>query len=395
MLHTSILANVVTLATIASTALGQTSTDCNPLVSRKFPSLKPVYAFFTHFPLILITEHLPVGCPSDSAVGRNSIECDFTAGACDAFEHLAGRAVTYESSHGLACSMDGPVQAPTLRSYAYIFFGRVEMELQAAPGAGIISTLALQSDDLDEIDFETIGSDAHHIQTNIFSKGNQSDHSHGGSQSVGDAFGKIHHYVINWTPEKIEWHIDNEVARVLLRSEVGEKFPQSPMQVRIGAWVAGYDGADPDTTDWAGGEADFSDGPRTAYYKSIKIMDYAGTDAPTSNDIKAYAYGDHSGRSGSIEIQLQDGSVLTGELPTKSTTTTETGSSSTSSKTETSSVSSTESATNAITSNSSIEIVSHSTSVSEAASTTTTNASMSRSGSSTAPVLRTSRTKVP
>lgn len=208
--------------------------------------------------------------------------------------------------------MDGPIQAPSLLSKKYIFFGRVEMEMQAAPGGGIISTLVLQSDDLDEIDYETVGNDASHIQTNIFSKGNQTDHSNGGSQSVDDAFGKSHPYVVDWTTDKLEWSIDGKVERTLLRSQVGDKFPQSPMQVRIGAWVAGYKGADPDTTHWAGGEADFSNGPRAAYYKSIKITDYAGGSSSTDKDVKEYSYGDRSGNSGSIQIKLADGSTTTG-----------------------------------------------------------------------------------
>jgi hypothetical protein len=43
--------------------------------------------------------------------------------------------------------------APTLVSTKYIFFGQVDIEMQCAPGAGIVTSMVLQSDTLDEIDF--------------------------------------------------------------------------------------------------------------------------------------------------------------------------------------------------------------------------------------------------
>ena len=55
-----------------------------------------------------------------------------------------------------------------MTSKKYIFFGRIEVEMQAATGAGLVSTLVLQSNDLDEIDIEIVGNDSSHIQTNIF-----------------------------------------------------------------------------------------------------------------------------------------------------------------------------------------------------------------------------------
>ncbi|KAJ6789643.1 hypothetical protein PWT90_08275 [Aphanocladium album] len=285
MLHSTPAVAIVAFATAFSSVCAQTQTKCDPRES---------------------------DCPADPAIGKDGVSCDFTKGPCDAFDHLDGRKVSYDDSRGLVCSMDGPQQAPTLRSKDYIFFGRVEIEMQAAPGPGIISTLVLQSDDLDEIDFETVGNDASHIQTNIFSKGNQTDHSNGGFQPVDDAFGKSHRYAVDWTPDKLEWYIDGKVERTLLRSQAGDKFPQSPMQIRIGPWVAGFKGGDPDTASWAGGEADFSKGPSTAYYKSVKITDYAGSSSATTKDVKEYSYGDRSGSSGSIQIKLKDGSTTTG-----------------------------------------------------------------------------------
>jgi hypothetical protein len=49
--------------------------------------------------------------------------------------------------------MTKETDAPTLVSRWYIFFGKVDIVLQSAPGTGIVSSFVMESDDLDEIDF--------------------------------------------------------------------------------------------------------------------------------------------------------------------------------------------------------------------------------------------------
>ncbi|EJP68444.1 ice nucleation protein [Beauveria bassiana ARSEF 2860] len=283
----------VALAAV-SLVSAQTSTECNPLKTT---------------------------CKPDPAFGKNGANCDFTAGACDGFHTMAGKAVTYDS-RGAIVAMDAPGQAPTLRSDNYLFFGRVDVEMQAAPGKGIVTSLVLLSDDLDEIDFETVGFDNKQIQSNYFSKGDDSVFDRGGNHAVDNPLGAIHKYTFEWTPEKIDWIINGAVVRTLTRAAVGEAFPQSPMQVKLGAWVAGYEGGRPGTIEWSGGIADFSNGPATAIYKSVKVVDYAGGSSATDKDVKEYVYGDHSGSAKSIKINLKDGSSSTPDAsaPASSTT---------------------------------------------------------------------------
>lgn len=326
-------------------------------------------------------------CPADSAVGKNSINCDFTKGKCDAFENLSGHDLDYDGSKGLVCSLDS-VTSIALQTKQYIFFGRVEMEMQANPGAGIISTLVLLSDDLDEIDFEVVGNDGSKVQTNIFGKGDQSDHSHGGFQDVNDAFGRSHTYAIDWTPDKIEWFVDGKSERTLSRAEAGDKYPQSPMQVKIGPWVAGYKGGNQDTAHWAGGNADFSNGPSLGYYKSIKVTDYAGGSSATDKDVKEYKFGDHSGSSGSIQIKLQDGSTTSGGEPSKDHSSS--SSSETSSKTEShssskTSTSTTESKTESKTASKTQSSATTPTSTGTSSSDDSSTNSESKTGTSTTP----------
>ncbi|KAM3516063.1 hypothetical protein MY11210_000345 [Beauveria gryllotalpidicola] len=282
MLSRPFVAASVALAA-ALTASAQTSTICNPLKK---------------------------SCPADPAVGSKGISCDFTQGECSAFKPVAGKAVTYDS-HGAVCAMDAGRQAPTIFSKEYIFFGRVEVEMQAAPGPGVVSTVVLLSDDLDEIDWEAIGSDNNKIQSNIFSKGDQTYHKLGGFHPVDNVSGKFHKYTIDWTPLRIEWSVDGTVQRTLTADQAGARFPTSPTQVKLGAWIAGYEGNDEGTITWAGGLADFSRGPLKAYYKNVKITDYAGGSSATSKDVKEYSYGDHSGSAKSIQIKLKDGSSET------------------------------------------------------------------------------------
>ncbi|OAQ96426.1 hypothetical protein LLEC1_07385 [Akanthomyces lecanii] len=221
----------VALATV-SLVSAQTSTECNPLKTT---------------------------CKPDPAFGKKGADCDFTAGACDGFHAMAGKAVTYDS-RGAIAAMGAPGQSPTLRSDNYLFFGRVDVEMQAAAGKGIVTSIVLLSDDLDEVDFETVGFDNKQIQSNYFSKGDDSVFDRGGFHDVDNPLGA---------------------------------------------------GNRPGTLTWVGGVADFSNGDSTAIYKSIKVVDYAGGSSATDKDVKEYVYGDKSGSAKSIKINLKDGSSIT------------------------------------------------------------------------------------
>lgn len=43
--------------------------------------------------------------------------------------------------------------APTIQTPFYFFFGKTEVEMKIGPGTGIVSSVVMQSDDLDEIDW--------------------------------------------------------------------------------------------------------------------------------------------------------------------------------------------------------------------------------------------------
>lgn len=77
--------------------------------------------------------------------------CDFTRGGCDLFAPLQGTVANYSDSKGVVLSIAKEGNAPTFQSTKQIFFGRVDVEVQAAPGRGIVTSAVLQSDILDEV----------------------------------------------------------------------------------------------------------------------------------------------------------------------------------------------------------------------------------------------------
>ncbi|KAI0426251.1 concanavalin A-like lectin/glucanase domain-containing protein [Xylaria sp. FL1042] len=246
-------------------------------------------------------------CPPDPAFGKeNVVTIDFTKGESSYFTVADGTTLTY-SDKGAAFTMKKETEAPTITSTKYIFFGKIDVEVECAPGQGIVTSSVLQSDDRDEIDWEWIGSDTAQVQTNYFGKGDDSTFDRGGYSKVANPQTTTHTYTIDWTKDYVHWIIDGTLVRELKYADAkdGTRFPQTPAQLKLGTWVAGSSTAPEGTVEWAGGLADFSKGPFTAYYKKVTIQDYANGVA----DAKQYVW--ESGSDGSyqsINVETTDGS---------------------------------------------------------------------------------------
>lgn len=268
-------------------------------------------------------------CPADEAFGKNKVSCDLSGGLCDSFTELEGTTLTY-GDKGAVFSIEKGTNAPTIRTGKFLFFGRVDFEIQASEGNGIVTSAVLQSDDLDEIDWEWVGGDVAKVQTNYFSKGDTTTYDRGKYHDVSAALTSFHTYSIEWTSASVIWLIDDAPVRTLTYEDAkgGAAFPQTPMEVKVGTWCAGLPSTPEGTRDWAGGLTDFSQGPFNAYYKSISIVDYAGKDAPTKDSVKEYIYGDKTGTWESIKVVKGDGSgdddttTTTKAKPTTTSTTT-------------------------------------------------------------------------
>lgn len=212
------------------------------------------------------------------------------------------------------------------------------MVVRAAKGAGIVTSLVLQSLDLDEIDWEWVGNDVAQVQTNYFSKGCDAVFDRGTYAAVANPQDEFHTYTINWTPEKLEWIVNGAVVRTLNKAGLSgcSGYPQTPMQIKLGTWVGGRADKPNGTIEWSGGLADFKPGHPNyvGYYQKVSIVDYMGGDGtPGSGASEAteYEWTDNSGDSDSIKIIGGDGKGGNGGGKTT------TSSSSTKSSTKTSS----------------------------------------------------------
>ncbi|KAK6364631.1 hypothetical protein LTS17_011928 [Exophiala oligosperma] len=258
----------LTVLSLLSSALAQTYTSCNPMEKE---------------------------CPPDTALGVNNYTIDFTKSIMTdrVWNWTAGSADYGDQGAEFTIAKRG--DAPTVQTNFYLFFGQVEVWLKAAPGKGVVSSIVLESNDLDEVDWEWIGPNNTYVQTNYFGKGNTTTYDRSRIHEVDDAQGKFHNYTVDWSAEKLEWFIDGQSIRVLNYADAngGHNFPQTPCNVRLGIWAGGDPKNPQGTIDWAGGEIDYSKS-YTMNVQSVRVHD-----ASTGTQ---YVYGDRSGSWESIKV---------------------------------------------------------------------------------------------
>jgi beta-glucanase (GH16 family) len=179
-------------------------------------------------------------------------------------------------------------------------FGHVDYVIQAAPGVGIVSSAVLQSDCLDEIDWEWLGGDDTQVQSNYFGKGITTTYNRGEFHGALNNHDGFKTYSVDWTADQIVWSINGVTVRTLTQSEAATgQYPQTPMMIKVGSWSGGDPSNPPGTIQWAGGDTNYSDGPFTMYLKSIHVSDYS-----TGSQ---YTY---SGSSGTWESIRSDGGTI-------------------------------------------------------------------------------------
>jgi GR25 family glycosyltransferase involved in LPS biosynthesis len=106
----------------------------------------------------------------------------------------------------------------SVRSFTY---GRVEAEIRAAPGSGLVTGFFLHRDTpRQEIDIELIGSDPRRMLVNVYfnpgDDGTAMEYGYRGSPcriDLGfDATADFHQYAIDWRPDCVSWLVDGEVV---------------------------------------------------------------------------------------------------------------------------------------------------------------------------------------
>ena len=260
----------VLTAILSPAVFAQTFTSCNPLNN--------------------------TNCPSDIALGISNYSIDFTASTMSATVWNTTAGTINYGDNGAEFTVAQRGDAPTVQTNFYLFFGQVEVIMKAASGQGIISSIVLESDDLDEVDWELMGGNNTHVETNYFGKGNTTSYDRAIYYPVNTPQETWHNYTVDWSNEKLDWYVDNNIVRTLQYQDAngGLDFPQTPMNVRLGIW-AGGDPKNPNgTIEWAGGLVDYNAGPFTMEVKSVRV-----SDASTGTE---YKYGDTSGSWQSIQI---------------------------------------------------------------------------------------------
>lgn len=240
------------------------------------------------------------GCPDDPALS-GSYDYTFGGEAPQFSVDQSADMIEYKSD-GAHFIVAKTGDAPTITSDFYIMYGKLNAVIKAAPGHGIVSSLIMLSDALDEVDWEWIGSDTGRAQSNYFGKGDTSSYDRAAYHAV--AHQEFHDYGIEWTPQTVKWTIDGAVVRTLTPDQVkGDLYPQTPMQIKIGPWSGG----DPEnnnegTIEWSQGPTDYTQGPFHMVVKSIKVQDYSTG--------QFYHYNDDSGSASSISSK--GGQVMVG-----------------------------------------------------------------------------------
>lgn len=256
-------------AALLTPVAAQTHTDCNPLNAT---------------------------CPADPALGMNTTFHFNTSSSVTTAFNITNGALQY-GADGAEFVVAKQGDSPTIQSKFNIFFGSVSVVMKAASGQGIISSIVLESDDLDEIDWEFMGGNATYAETNYFGKGNTTAYDRAVYYPVSnDVRANFHNYTVDWTAERIDWLIDSNVVRTLMYADAngGKTYPQTPMTVRLGIWAGGDPTLNKYTIEWAGGETDFTKGPYTMYVQSAEINDYSTG--------SAYQWTDNTGDWQSIKV---------------------------------------------------------------------------------------------
>lgn len=114
------------LSTVLPYTLAQTYTNCNPLEKT---------------------------CSSDTGSTQSTLHYNFVESSSTLAEWTTLSGNPTISSEGVELTINKQGDAPTIETPYYIFFGEVSVVMKASAGTGIISSIVLESDDLDEVDW--------------------------------------------------------------------------------------------------------------------------------------------------------------------------------------------------------------------------------------------------
>lgn len=122
-----------------------------------------------------------------------------------------------------------------------------------------------------------LGAYQNQAQSNYYFNGQPLFNTYNTTYAISSSsYDDFHTYTVEWTDKFLKFSIDGAERKTWQSGEIpAEKWPQTPMQVKLGLWaVEGYN--DPGEIAWAGGVPDWRNKPFAAAFHSVEVEDYTG-----------------------------------------------------------------------------------------------------------------------
>lgn len=169
-------------------------------------------------------------------------------------------------------------KAGEIQSKESFHYGRFETRFYASDVSGILSTMFLYENDgwretdiWQEIDIEVFGKDpGNEWQSNLIYEEDpagpqlhaEAEHTFGNNGSVA----AWHDYVIEWTPEYVEWFVDGVSVRKVTDDEILSILGEKPMLLMFNCWAHEDEG-------WVGA-LDVNNLPTYQFVDYVKVYDW-------------------------------------------------------------------------------------------------------------------------
>ncbi|OTB07915.1 glycoside hydrolase family 16 protein [Hypoxylon sp. CI-4A] len=259
-------------------------------------------------------------CVPNPVCEDRSMKMDSTDGIVDVSKYLGDASKADWVAQGSPLAHNGNIlltmpadsSGTVLASTVYMWYGNVKAKIKTGKDAGVVTAFILFSDVKDEIDFEWVGTELDIAQTNYYFQGIP-DYTHSTNiTGVSNTNSEWHTYEIRWTPDKIEWYVDDKLGRTQKKSDTWNAtanqwdFPQTPSRVQLSIWPGGSDKNAKGTVDWAGGPIDWNsddiknDGYYYASVGEITMECYKTDKDPGTNSGKSYTYKDARGTNDTV-----------------------------------------------------------------------------------------------
>ena len=169
----------------------------------------------------------------------------------------SGQPVEY-NGQSMLLTMAPNTVGTLVSSTNYVWYGKISANMTTSQSQGVVTAFIMMSDMKDEIDFEFVGTDLTHAQSNYYWQG-VTDYNNMLKLNVSNTVDNFHVYEIDWTPESLTWSIDGVAMRTLDKNSTYNEtdhqyhYPQTPARVQLSLWPAGLSTNAEGTIEWAGG----------------------------------------------------------------------------------------------------------------------------------------------